>query len=189
MYKEKELNLDKKINKDTINIKVTIKNIEDVFKPLAYSAFNEKILSKELEEYIIDAVKDYSLKKDVRLELYISSNNMNKDMYMLKDIIHRHFQNKVKKTEFIMKQKFKQWGKNMITGIVFFIWCIILIEIVSSFSHINIIKVAKESLIVIGWVALWEPLTFILFGWRSIENDKQYYKKLSNVPVIIKNIY
>jgi hypothetical protein len=168
--------LKKNRTRKIIDIDIMIENIKDIFQ------YNNS-LNKEFEEYIFNSIKNYDLDKNIRLKIHVYKKEDSYDN--LKLAIQNHFQFRTKQISLQLKQQFKQWIINMIIGILFLVLCLILVEILDMFSYINIIKILKESLLIIGWVALWEPVTFILFGWRIIKRDELLYKKLSNITINI----
>jgi hypothetical protein len=168
------------------DIDIVIKNLEDAFSHFDYVSFREKSLNGELEDYIFRAVKRFSLKKEVRLVIHAPEGKSQSEFELLKDTIHSHFSYKAREFEYSMSQQFIQWRINMLIGVLCVILCLILMEILDAFSYINAIKVIKESLLIVGWVALWEPVAFILFGWQSIKKDKLYCRKLCSMPIRIE---
>ncbi|MCM8710669.1 hypothetical protein M2651_06465 [Clostridium sp. SYSU_GA19001] len=184
MFKSKEWRFIENEEKDTIEINIDIKNIEDILKNNESATSIEECLNKEIEEYLFKSIKCYPLSQKIKL-LIIKENQKPCNKKLVTEIIHSHFCYKQKETEIYLKQQFRQWVINFVIGILFLILCLILGEIFDKFAYIRIIKIAKESLVIIGWVALWEPVTFILFGWRVIHKDKLYYRKLCNIPIEI----
>jgi hypothetical protein len=159
-----------------ININIMIKNTKDIFQQ-----FGCNTLNREFEDYIFNSAKNYSIDKKIKLIIHIPKEE--KDIELIKHTIHEHFAYKTKEINLQLNQQFYQWIINMIIGILFLVLCLILVEVLEVFSHINIIKIIKESLLIIGWVALWEPVSFILFGWRAKKRDKLFCEKLSSISV------
>ena len=161
-----------------INIDIMLKNTKDIFQ-----LFSCSVLNREFEDYILNLTKNYALDKKMKLIIHIPE--IEKDTDLIKYTIHKHFAYKEKEISLKLKQQFYQWIINMIIGMLFLILCLILVEVLEVFSYINIIKILKESLLIIGWVALWEPASFILFGWRTKNRDKLLCKKLSSISISI----
>lgn len=163
---------------EPVNIDIFIKNPKDIFE-----GFGGNILNRDFEEYIFNSVRNYSLDKKIELIIYPSRESFEADL--IKSSIHRHFDYRAKELGLQLRRQFFQWTVNMVIGVLFLVLCLILVEILEVFSYINIIKIIKESLLIIGWVALWEPVSFILFGWKTIKRDKLVCSKLSNITVSV----
>jgi hypothetical protein len=163
---------------DAINIDIIVKSTKDIFQQSGLYTLN-----REFEEYIFSSVRNYPIDKRVKAVIYVS-----KDIDEAESVMHainKHFARKAIEYNHQLRQQLSQWIGNMIIGILFLVLCLILVQILDVFSHINIIKIVKESLLIIGWVALWEPVSFLLFGWRAIKRDKLICGKLSTIPVSI----
>jgi hypothetical protein len=183
MFKTKETRYLDIENEDIIEFNIDIKNIGDLLKNDGSIASIEESLSKEIEEYLFKVVKCYPLRQKIKLLIIIKEFKRQGNDEEIAEIVHNHFCYKVKETQIYLKEQFRQWRINFFIGILFLILCLIIGGILDKFSHISMIKIIKESLLIIGWVALWEPVSFILFGWRVINRDKNYYKKLCNISI------
>lgn len=165
-------------------INVYVKGAESFFKQQTFFGFKERSLTTELEQYILNSMKVFPVKRRIKLVIH-TQDKLAIDNKLVERTIHAHFTSKYIEAKSIYKQQLKNWVGNLIIGILFLILCLMLVEVFESFSYIKAVKIFKESLMIIGWVALWEPVTFILFQWRSIKKDKQYFRKLSTVPIVI----
>jgi len=183
MFKTNESRVLEREDKDIIELNIIIKNIDDLLKNDGSIASIEEGLSKPIEDYLFKAVKCYPISQKLKLLIIIKESHTQRDEDEIYKVIHSHFYYKVKVTQIYLKEQFRQWEINFFIGILFLILCLIIGGILEKFTHIGVIKIIKESLLIIGWVALWEPVSFILFGWRVINRDKQYYKKLCNIPI------
>lgn len=170
---------------NSIDINIFIRNSNDIFRPHTYYVFEKEILNKEIEEYILRMVKNHPIKKNVKLIIHIYDKTLQDEVF-LRESIHNHFIAKANETEAYLKQQFRLWEGNMVIGVLFLILCLLLTEVIDNFFQQKTGKFIKESLGIIGWVALWEPLTFVLFGWRAIQKDINYFRKLGYMQIKIQ---
>lgn len=172
------------IEEDMIELNIAVKNTEEIYQQFGYSSISETTISKDFEEYILNSIKNYPLEEKLKLIIHIQKKDR-RELDNLDDYIHKHFSNKLSDIELNLKQQFKEWKINMTIGILFLVMCLVLVQVLEVFQHINFMKIIKEGLIIIGWVALWEPVTFILFSWRNLKRDRLYYKKLCSIPISV----
>jgi hypothetical protein len=170
--------------KDITLIDIAVKNTKDIYQQFGHSPLRSNILSRDFEDYILSSIKSCSLDENIELAIFMPRSLEEGDLII--PVIHKHFEDREKQNSLQLKQEFKQWTVNMVIGVLFLVLCLILVQILEVFSYINIIKIIKESLLIVGWVALWEPVTFILFGWRNIKRDTLIYKKLAHIPISIE---
>lgn len=177
----------KKKRDDFINVNIEVRDTGQLYEGYGYRNSEYKTLNRELERYILANVSCYELKKNLRLIINVMANNGRNKADISETDIHSHFFIREEEAKQELEQLVKQWRINMLIGILFLVLCLILVEIFAPFSYINVIKIIKESLMIIGWVALWEPVTFLLFGWRALKRRNLYYRKLCCIPVIVND--
>jgi hypothetical protein len=176
------------IKNEAVEIEVIVKDSKDIYEQYGFRSLVDKALNADLESYIMSSIKNYPLKRKVNIVISFIIEGENMDISKIEKIIQTHFKFKAEEMDLSLKQQFRQWKINMTIGVLFLILCLILVEVLEQFSPTNIVKIIKESLLIIGWVALWEPITFILFGWRNIKANKLYYEKLSHIGIMAKKI-
>jgi hypothetical protein len=174
------------IEDDKTTIDVFIKTLDDLYNDSNYNTLRDNTLNSKLDKYLLNCARNYKLNKRITIVIHIPTNLMSNDISNIKKIFIYHFSLKIKETELQLKQKFRQWKINLFIGATFLCLCFILLEWFSNESNMKIIKMFRESLLIVGWVALWEPISFILFGWHPIVKKKLYYKKLMNSPISIQ---
>lgn len=174
------------INEDILVIDIFVKSLEDIYEETSYNSLNYRFINSKLEKYLINSVKSCKLNKKVLLVIHIPAHIAVNDSAYLKKLFTYHFSLKVKETELQLKDKFRQWRINLLIGALFISLCFILLENFHNESNIKIIRMLRESLLIVGWVALWEPISFILFGWHPIIKKKLYYKRLMNSSIGIQ---
>lgn len=167
-------------------IEINVLNKNDFYSESYIINSNNKMLNSNLEEYIFKAAKGYKLKEKISIKLVIASRLGENDFETMKETIHSHFSFKEKGAKLYIKQTLNQWRVNMVIGILFLTLCLVLVEVLEPFTYIKTFKVIKEGLLIISWVALWEPITFILFNLRAIKREIDYYHKLSQSTIVVE---
>lgn len=171
-------------SKTVIDIDIFIEDKEELYSHTNYSSSKAKCLNGELERYIYNLISSYPLKAGTQLVIHTPSDEICGSLESFKVDLSNHFKYKSAETSLYLKQRFRQWKSNLLIGLIFLATCLVLLEIFNNLSNTNAMKILKESLSIIGWVSLWEPITFILFGWEPILREKFYYDKLSTTPIL-----
>jgi hypothetical protein len=69
-------------------------------------------------------------------------------------------------------------------GIGFVSLCLLLADMIGDFwaqsVHYNI---ARESLTIVGWVAMWRPMQIFLYDWWPLHRQIRLYDSLSSAQV------
>jgi hypothetical protein len=46
----------------------------------------------------------------------------------------------------------------------------------------------SEGLLIIGWVAMWEPINTLLYGWWPIVHKRNIYQKIIDMDISIRMV-
>jgi hypothetical protein len=68
-------------------------------------------------------------------------------------------------------------------GLLFLITCLLISRFVIGSNGGTWAGVARESLTIAGWVAMWRPMELYLYDWWPLRRRGRIYTKLSSMPV------
>lgn len=166
-------------------IHIFIEEDEDLFENLKYSSTNNLKLKRELEKFILQSIKKFPLKAEVVIIMHFCKNCHNNEKVAIPELINKHFYIMAINSQLNLKQKVSQWKVNMFVGLAFLISCVVIIGAFDKFKYIKLIELLQESLAILGWVAISEPLSFIFYGYNEIKYKINYLIKLSEIPVLV----
>jgi hypothetical protein len=155
----------------------------DSFDP---APFREKDLDVDAEEYIYNAVDEFPLKKPLEIMIYLPSSEAGAEIETdIKEAIKNHFSYKKLLTEIELKRLLSQGRKNFIIALAFLFLCLLIIRLLSTFGESLVNTLFSEGLLIIGWVAMWEPVHTFLYGWWPIVHKRNIYEKIIHTDVYI----
>ena len=67
----------------------------------------------------------------------------------------------------------------------FLFMCILATQLLSTIEENLIKNLFSEGLLIIGWVAMWEPVNTFLYGWWPIVHKLKIYQKIIDMDVSI----
>jgi hypothetical protein len=103
---------------------------------------------------------------------------------MLSDAVREYFRRRALATRRQLRQLFRTGRISLVIGLAFLAVAIVLGEFIAGFiSKESYAWLAKESLVIGGWVALWRPLEIFLYDWWPIRAEARLYERLSNMDV------
>lgn len=156
----------------------------DSFDP---APFREKDLDPDAEEYIYNAVDEFPLKKPLEIMIHLPSAEVNTEIETdLKEAIKNHFSYKKLLTEIELKRLLYQGRRNLIIALTFLFVCLLVIRLLSAFEESLVNTLFSEGLLIIGWVAMWEPVHIFLYGWWPIVHRRNIYEKIVHMDVYIR---
>ena len=85
---------------------------------------------------------------------------------MMERAVRAHFTYLVRNGNRQMRLRFREGRINMAIGLLFLFACLSAHQFLTPWTTNGFAAVIRESFIIIGWVALWEPVQFFLYGWH-----------------------
>jgi hypothetical protein len=72
---------------------------------------------------------------------------------------------------------------SLVVGLLFLGGCFLLGLLVSHFALGAFSLVAKEGLVIVGWVAMWRPLEIYLYDWWPLREEQTMFSRLARMSV------
>ena len=167
-------------------IEIELNSLMQLFDSFDPAPFHEKELDPDAEEYIYNAVDEFPLKKPLEIMIHLPSAEVsaeNEDR--LKKAIKNHFSYKRLLTEIELRRLLYQGRRNLIIALVFLFLCLLTIRLLSTLEESVIKTLFSEGLLIIGWVAMWNPIDIFLYGWWPIVHKRDIYQKIIDMDVSI----
>jgi hypothetical protein len=169
----------KKID-NKILIEIKLNSVIQLFNSFDPAPFNEKELDTKAEKYIVDIVKDFPKNTQFRIIVHLPEDLMQTERAKtIGEAIHNHFQYLTKVTDRKFRQKFRYGRVSLLIGLSFLAAALVARQMVSHFSNIFLAQLFSDAFLIIGWVAMWEPTTVLLYQLWPIIQMKNIYKRIS----------
>lgn len=146
------------------SININLKSIED-----ATNEFNDKLLSSNLDTYILENSKHTRNKE--RISLTISNISSKKEQNDLINLIHSHYLKKV-----IQLKKIDHYDD-------YFRLLLLLLGIILIIISEQLTLFLSELFLIAGWVVIWEVVYDILFTGIKRKRELKIAKKLSTCEI------
>jgi hypothetical protein len=183
---KQEKKLLKKIRRDEppVIIPVNLDNIGEMSYKHDPHSTGEARLNLVIEEYLLDEVAQADMKSPLNIEIHFVETK-DGDREMAERIIRNNFSRLVKNSLVAKRKEMKHWRFNFIIGLFFLAVCIFFSQVFKIFPNDGINQIMEESFSIIGWVALWEPASYFLYGWREGSETITSSIRLKNAEVSI----
>jgi hypothetical protein len=172
---------------NTYLVEVKLNNISQLFNSFDPSPFIEKDLDDEVESYIFQSVREFALNTPLKLIFYLPVPGQDEAKQILPEAIHHYFDYRKQNVEKELRTILRQGRNSLIIGLVFLFTCISINELTNWLASGPITHIFQEGLAIIGWVAMWRPVEIFLYDWRSLNNNKKLYDKLSNMAIEVRH--
>jgi hypothetical protein len=169
-----------------ILIEIKLSSVAQLFNSFDPAPFHEKELDSAAEHYIVDMVKDFPPKTLFKMNIYLPPDIATTDRAMkIPPAIHNHFQYKMMVTERKFRSHFRYGRSTFLIGLTFLGLALIGRQFVTSLNNHLLALILADALLIIGWVAMWEPITVLLYELWPIIQLKKTYEKISTMEIDI----
>lgn len=165
-------------------IEIKIKKVNQLFNSFDPSPFLEKDLDDDAFEYIVTAVEEHPLKVKQKIIIHLPKKELRKiPDHEIRNAIHHHFGYRKKLAEKNVRHKIEEGQLSFVIGIAFLAFCLFVSNWISHNYDTLLSNILVEGLIISGWVAMWNPISNILYDWWPINKEKKTYDKISKMEI------
>jgi hypothetical protein len=165
-------------------IEIRLRGMNQLYNSLDPSPFHEKDLDDDAEQFITSWATEYPLKEPLALMLYVEEPLPSPDAeQVVAEAIHHFYSYRAEVKRRELRELLGRGRTSLVIGLAFLALCITLSEMVGKLGEHAPAAILRESLFIVGWVALWRPLEIFLYDWWPIRRMARLYDKLSTVKV------
>lgn len=169
-----------------ILIEIKLSSVMQLFNSFDPAPFHEKELDSAAEHYIIETVKDFPKKTRFRIIIYLPPDIASTERAQkIPQAIHYHFEYKVLVQDRKFRMRFRYGRSTLFIGLTFLAIALSARQAVSHIDSLLYAQIFADALLIIGWVAMWEPITVLLYQLWPIIQLKHTYEKISTMEIEI----
>ena len=168
-------------------IEVRIKNSQQLFDARDPAPFRERDLDDDFVEYILSAVREFSISNPLKLVIYVEENetkDLPKDS--IREAIRSYFSYRIDLQRGDLKTFMKRAQFFLLIGMLVLVSCIGVAQSLTVPSPPGAIGILREGIVIFGWVSIWKPIELILFDWYPLFERLRFYKKLLGTEIDIR---
>jgi hypothetical protein len=132
-------------------------------------------------------VKDFPANTEFKIVIHLPPELVGTDAAQhLIPAIHHHFEYKVLVTERKFRERFRHGRGSMVIGLSFLAIALVARQMVVTIDNHFLGVLFADALLIIGWAAMWEPVTVILYELWPIVQLRNIYTRLSTIEIEIQ---
>ncbi len=167
---------------NTIDIK--IKKIGQLFNSLDPSPFLDKDLDDDFFEYVVSSVAEHHLTTKHKIIIHLPKSEQKKISEIeITRSIHNFFEYRKLIATRSIRLKIKEGQMSLWIGLGFLASCLIARNIVLSLNDSVAIHILAEGLTIGGWVAMWKPISDLLYEWWPTHQERKIFDKIVQTPI------
>lgn len=169
-----------------ILIEINLSAIGQLFNSFDPSPFHEKELDAAAEEYIVDIVDDFPADTLFKIRIHLPAGLCEtEEAGQIIPAVRHHFRYKAIVTEQKFRARFRHGRWAMLIGLPFLAIALIARQFISIIDNHIAGMLLADALLIIGWAAMWEPVTVLLYELWPIRQLKKIYERISTMDMEI----
>jgi hypothetical protein len=166
-------------------IEVHVADLKQMFHSLDPTPFRERDLDPRAEEFIAGWARELDSDAPIALIVHVDQQaTPSEHIKIFNDAVREYFGERAAGTRRRLRQLFRVGRTSLTIGLLFLAASILIGDVVAAMlSDTRFAGVARESLLIGGWVAMWRPLEVFLYDWWPIRAEARLMDRLSAMAV------
>jgi len=166
-------------------VELRLDRISRLYNSLDPAPFQEKELDAAADEYIVGSAEDAG-RSPIRLVIMLPEAEIAlPEAAQVPTSIRNHFALREQSEHRKLRAEWRRGRTSLYIGLGFLMACLFARELLSA-SGTALSYVLDEGLLIAGWVALWGPLDFFLYGWWPIIVRRRLFGRLAQLDVELR---
>jgi len=168
------------------HLELRVLELAQLFNSMDPTPFHSKALDREAEAFIEAWARGLPAKSPLHLTIHLEHMPPEGDPTALAmGAIHHHFADKANLARRDLRDLFWQGRISLLIGLAFVALCLLVAEAIGQSGTSTTHTIARESLTIVGWVAMWRPMQLFLYDWWPLARRIGTYKALAHAHVKI----
>lgn len=168
------------------HLDMRVHELAQLFNSMDPTPFHSKALDREAETFIEAWARGFSPKSPLHLTIHLQHMPSEGDpTTLVTSAIHHHFSDRADLVRRDLCDLFWQGRISLLIGLAFVALCLLVAEAIGQSSTSTARTIARESLTIVGWVAMWRPMQLFLYDWWPLARRIGTYKALARAHVKI----
>ncbi len=165
-------------------ISLRLRELGQLFNSMDPTPFHHRDLDPDAEEFIESWAQDYPPGSRFQLIIHLQQPAKEADPEtLLAEAIHNFFAYKADMTERELNRLLRLGRSSLLVGVAFLALCTVAARAIGTLVDGPYADIAREGLVIAGWVAMWRPIQIFLYEWWPIVRRRRTYLGLARAQV------
>jgi hypothetical protein len=169
---------------DPACIELRLRSIAQLFNSMDPSPFFDRDLDSDAEEFIVSWSRELPQNRELELLIHLSDTPKHgRGSHDVEGAVRHYFATRADMRHREFRLLMRRGRTSLLVGLVFLAACLLSGEFVASLWKGPLSDVARESLTIAGWVAMWRPIQIYLYDWWPLREDIKNFERLARMRV------
>jgi hypothetical protein len=165
-------------------IELRIRQLGQLFNSMDPTPFLNRDLDPEAEAFIESWAREFPRGGRFHIAIHLEEPPQETDPTALAtEAIHNFFHYKAQLTRHQLNQLLRDGRASLAIGLSFVAVCLLAADVVGELTTGTFSTILRESLTIVGWVAMWHPMQIFLYDWWPLARQHRLYVSLGHAQV------
>lgn len=166
-------------------VRLQLRELAQLFNSMDPSPFTDRDLDADAEEFIVSWARELPPHHELELLVHLPAAPVPDRSAEVESSVRHYFNERLEMKRREFRHLMRQGRASLIIGVTFLITCLVGSELAGHIATRTIAVVLSESLIIVGWVAMWRPLEIYLYDWWPLRDERRVLERLTRAKVRI----
>jgi hypothetical protein len=166
-----------------INLK--LRDLSQLFNSMDPSPFIDRDLDHDAEEFIVSWARELPKKHGLELVVHLATEPEPEKAANVESAVRHYFATRAEMKQREFQLLLRRGHVSLAIGLVFLSVCLIASGFASRLGNGTATELAREGLIIAGWVAMWRPLEIYLYDWWPVREEWRNLQRLARMHVCL----
>jgi hypothetical protein len=166
-------------------IKLQLRDLTQLFNSMDPSPFHDRDLDADAEEFILSWARELPPSQEIELLVHLPAAPAADRSTDVERAIQHYFAERLEMKRREFRQLMRRGRASLLIGLSFLAACLFGSEMVGKVATRPIAVILSESLLIVGWVAMWRPLEIYLYDWWPLRDERRVLERLTRANVRI----
>ena len=167
-------------------IDLRVRSVRQLFDGRDPSPFRERDLDEDAVDYLVGAAEEIPSHAPLRVVVWIGENEPGLEPAELTAAIHAHFDYERERVTRRLRKLVRHGRTILALGVTLLVLFLASAELVGAWRSGPVWKVAREGLVIMGWVALWRPIELLLYDWWPLLDQRRVLVRILEAELVVR---
>lgn len=164
-------------------IQVRLRELSQLFNLMDPSPFIERDLDADAEEFIVGWAREFRSEQEFELVIQLSSPATTMNEAAVGESVRHYFGARTAMKQRELRLMMRRGRQRLLIGLLFLAGCLFMGGVVGRLGEGTTHDIVRESLTILGWVAMWGPLQTYLYDWWPLREERGLFARLARMHV------
>ena len=167
-------------------IELRLSSIEQLFHSLDPLPFREGDLAPEVDEYIVECARELPKTGTIAIRVHAPSDvTATGQRVDVEQAVQSFYAGRAKAEGGVIRDHFGDGRTALVIGLAILTTCLLISWRLAEGATSPVSRIAQESLVIVGWVAIWRPAEIFFYDWLPLSRRRRLFQRLAAARVTL----